>query len=173
MQELCDLFTVHNVNLRSQAMDPFDVKILNIVQRDNRLSTEKIGHQVGLSPSAVQRRLKRLHEEGIIEADVAIISPDAVERRLTAIVEVTLEREHLLSSVLDEFKKLMLATPAVVQCYHVTGDADFILIVTMKDMQEYEAFTRRFFIENRSVRRFQTSVVVSRVKSGTIVPLIL
>lgn len=163
---------IHRYNLQNQEMDAFDVKILRIVQRDNRLSTEKVAHQVGLSPSAVQRRLKRLREEGIIEADVAIISPEAVGRRLSAIVEVTLERGRLLSSVLEEFKKLMLATPEVAQCYHVTGEADFILIVTLKDIQEYEAFTRRFFIENQSVRRFQTSIVVSRVKSRTIVPLI-
>ena len=152
-------------------MDSFDVKILDIVQRDNRLTTEKIADQVGLSPSAVQRRLKRLHELGIIEADVAIISPEAVGRGLTAIIEVTLEHEHLLSSVIEGFKKLMLAAPEVSQCYHVTGEADFIVIINLRDMQEYEAFTRRFFIENPSVRRYQTSVVVSRVKSGTTVPL--
>ncbi|MCI0487930.1 MAG: Lrp/AsnC family transcriptional regulator [Blastocatellia bacterium] len=153
-------------------MDSFDLKILSIVQRDNRLPTEKIASRVGLSPSAVQRRLKRLREERVIEADVAIVSPETIGRRLTVIVEVTLEQERPLSFVLDEFKKLMLAAPEVMQCYHVTGNADFILIIMAKDMQEYEAFTRRFFIENPSIRRFQTSVVVSKVKSGTAIPLI-
>ena len=153
-------------------MDSFDKKILDIVQQNNQLSTERIAEQVNLSPSAVQRRLKRLRKDGIIEADVAIISPQASGRLLTIIVEVTLEQERLISSVLDEFKKLVLNTPEVMQCYHVTGNADFILIIAAKDMQEYEALTRRLFIDNRSVRRFQTSVVVSRVKSRSTVPFL-
>jgi Lrp/AsnC family leucine-responsive transcriptional regulator len=153
-------------------MDSFDKKILNIVQQNNQLSTERIAEQVNLSPSAVQRRLKRLRKDGIIEADVAIISPQASGRLLTIIVEVTLEQERLISSVLDEFKKLVLNTPEVMQCYHVTGNADFILIIAAKDMQDYEALTHRLFVDNRSVRRFQTSVVVSRVKSRSTVPFL-
>lgn len=153
-------------------MDSFDKKILDIVQQNNQLSTERIAELVNLSPSAVQRRLKRLRKDGIIEADVAIISPQASGRLLTIIVEVTLEQERLISSVLDEFKKLVLNTPEVMQCYHVTGNADFILIIGAKDMQDYEALTHRLFINNRSVRRFQTSVVVSRVKSRSTVPFL-
>ena len=153
-------------------MDSFDKKILDIVQQNNQLSTERIAEQVNLSPSAVQRRLKRLRKDGIIEADVAIISPQASGRLLTIIVEVTLEQERLISSVLDEFKKLVLSTPEVMQCYHVTGNTDFILIIAAKDMQDYETLTRRLFIDNRSVRRFQTSVVVSRVKSRSTVPFL-
>ncbi|HEX8264077.1 MAG TPA: Lrp/AsnC family transcriptional regulator [Pyrinomonadaceae bacterium] len=153
-------------------MDLFDKKILAIVQQNNQLSADKIAEQVNLSASAVQRRLKRLRKDGVIEADVAIISPQASGRLLTIIVEVTLEQERLISSVLDEFKKLVLNTPEVMQCYHVTGNADFILIIAAKDMQDYEALTRRLFIDNRSVRRFQTSVVVSRVKSRSTVPFL-
>jgi Lrp/AsnC family leucine-responsive transcriptional regulator len=153
-------------------MDSFDLKILNIVQHDNRLPTEKIANQVGLSSSAVQRRLKRLREDKIIEADVSIISPEAVGRRLIAIVEVTLQKERPLSPPMEEFKRLMLGLPEVMQCYHVTGEADFILIVTAKDMQEYEAFTRRVFIDNGSIRRFRTSIVMRRVKSGLTVPVV-
>jgi len=153
-------------------MDLFDKKILDIVQQNNQLSADKIAEQVNLSASAVQRRLKRLRKDGIIEADVAIISPQASGRLLTIIVEVTLEQERLISSVLDEFKKLVLRTPEVMQCYHVTGNADFILIIAAKDMQDYEALTHRLFINNRSVRRFQTSVVVSRVKSRSTVPFL-
>ena len=153
-------------------MDSFDKKILDIVQQNNQLSTERIAEQINLSPSAVQRRLKRLRKDGIIEADVAIISPQASGRLLTIIVEVTLEQERLISSVLDEFKKLVLNTPEVMQCYHVTGNADFILVIGAKDMLDYEALTHRLFINNRSVRRFQTSVVVSRVKSRSTVPFL-
>jgi Lrp/AsnC family transcriptional regulator, leucine-responsive regulatory protein len=152
-------------------MDSFDVKILNIVQSDNRLPIEKIANRIGLSPSAVQRRLKRLREDGIIEADVAVISPEAIGRTLTAIVGVIIDKERPLSVALTEFKKLMLSAPEVMQCYDVTGEADFIVIITAKDMQEYEAISRRLFMENPNVRRYKTSLVVRRVKSGTIIPL--
>lgn len=166
------MFIGHDEKLRGvKVMDSFDVKILNIVQRDNRLPAEKIAARIGLSPSSVQRRLKRLRKTGIIEADVAVVSPEAAGRRLTAIVGVTLQQERPLAPDMQEFKKLMLSTPEVMQCYHVTGDSDFIVIITAKDMQEYDALTRRLFVENKSVRRFHTNVVVNRVKSVTVVPL--
>lgn len=152
-------------------MDSFDVKILNIVQSDNRLPIEKIANRVGLSPSAVQRRLKRLRESGIIEAEVAVISPEAIGRTLTAIVGVIIDKERPLSLALTEFKNLMLGAPEVMQCYDVTGEADFIVIITAKDMQQYEAISRRLFMENPNVRRYKTSLVVRRIKSGTIIPL--
>jgi len=150
-------------------LDEFDLKILDCVQRNNRLAAEEIAEKACLSPSAVQRRLRRLRHSGVIEADVAIIAPEAIGRDLIAIVEVVLEHEK--SHILSEFKELMLNAPEVMQCYYITGDADFVVIMTAKSMQDYEAFARRFFSENPHVRRFRTSVVISRVKSGLTVPL--
>lgn len=85
------------------------------------------------------------------------------------IVEVTLERER--PDILDEFKTSMRATPEVMQCYYVTGEIDFILMVTARDMTQYEAFTNRFFFNNPNVRRFHTLVVMDRVKVGLSVPI--
>ena len=150
-------------------LDEFDIKILDCAQRNNRLSTEEIAEKVCLSPSAVQRRLRRLRRSGVIEAEVAIIAPEAIGRDLIAIVEVVLEREK--SHILAEFKQLMLNAPEVMQCYYITGEADFIVIMTAKSMQDYDAFARRFFSENPYVRRFRTSIVISRVKTGLTVPL--
>ena len=150
-------------------MDEFDIKILSLVQRSNRLTAEQLAEGVGMSPSAVQRRLRRLREDKIIEGDVAIISPEAIGRTLTAIIEVSLHSDH--PQILSEFKRLMLATDEVMQCYYVTGEADFVLIVTAKDTQDYDSFTRRLFGENTHVRRFKTTVVIQRVKTGLIVPL--
>jgi Lrp/AsnC family leucine-responsive transcriptional regulator len=66
----------------------------------------------------------------------------------------------------------MLGTPEVMQCYDVTGEADFIVVITVKDMQEYETLSRKLFMENPCVRRYKTSLVVRRVKSGTMLPII-
>jgi Lrp/AsnC family leucine-responsive transcriptional regulator len=102
---------------------------------------------------------------------VALVSPEAVGRSLVAIVDVIIDKERPLLRALTEFKQLMLATPDVMQCYDVTGEFDFIVIVTARDMREYEASSRRLFMENPNVRRYKSSLVVRRVKSGTVIPL--
>jgi Lrp/AsnC family transcriptional regulator, leucine-responsive regulatory protein len=152
-------------------MDSYDLKILNMVQLDNKQPTEKIASKIGLSASAVQRRLTRLRDSGAIEAEVAIVSPEAVGRKLFAIVEVTMQRERPLSAPQDDFRRLMLTTPEVMQCYHVTGDVDFILIISASDMEDYEAITRRLFVDNPAVRGYTTSIVLKRVKYGLALPL--
>lgn len=150
-------------------MDHFDVALLNQIQVDSRVTAETLSEKVGLSPSACQRRLKQLRERGIIERDISIVSPEAVGRQLTMIVEVTLEREQ--PDLIDTFKASMRKIPEVMQCYYVTGAADFVLIITARDMAHYEAFSRKFFQENANIRRFQTNVVMDRVKTGLFVPV--
>lgn len=150
-------------------LDSFDIKILDIIQRNNRLSTETLARKVNLSPSTVQRRLKRLRKARVIEAERAVISLEAVGQNLTAIIEVTLESEHV--KVLNDFKHLMIDSPQVAQCYYVTGGADFIIIMTTATIQDYEAFANHFFLENPSVRRFKTRIVIQRVKASSVVPL--
>lgn len=113
--------------------------------------------------------MKRFRDEGIIEADISVLSPKAVGRPMTFIVEVELERER--TDLLDEFRRSMLALDDVQQCYYVTGHTDFILIVTAADMAAYEAFSRQVFTDNPNIRRFHSNVVVNRVKSGLQVPL--
>ncbi|MBE0575638.1 MAG: Lrp/AsnC family transcriptional regulator [Desulfuromonadales bacterium] len=151
-------------------MDTFDAKLLNVIQQNNRLTIEQISDAVGLSPTACQRRLKKFRDNGTISADIAVISPESVGRRMTMIVQVSLEREQ--PEHLDRFKKSMLSTHEVMQCYYVTGSADFILILTAKDMKDYERFTRQFFFDNPNIRHFETSVVMDHVKVGLSIPII-
>ena len=151
------------------ALDRLDLKILALVQRDNRLTSENIGEGVGLSATAVQRRLKRLRDDGVIEADVAVVAPKAVGQRVQMIVMVSLERER--ADIIDRFKQSIRATPEVMSGYYVTGEADFLLVVTTRDMEDYELFTRRFFYENPDIKNFKTMVVMDRVKAGFALPL--
>jgi len=150
-------------------MDSFDQRILQRVQIDNKTSTEEIGAEIGLSATAIQRRLKRLRDDGVIQSEAAIIDPDKLGRPMTVIIEVAMERER--ADLMDEFKRNMLNTAEVQQCYYVTGAADFILILTMSDMAEFDAFSRREFFGNPNIRRFDTRVVIDRVKVGLQVPI--
>lgn len=149
--------------------DRIDARILEIVQKNNRLTSETLGEFVGLSATACQRRLKRLRTEGIIETDVSIVSPKAVGRPIQMLVLVTLERER--SDIIDKFKKAIKASADVVNGFYVTGDADFVLYVTARTMEDYEHFTRRFFYENSDIKGFKTMVIMDRVKAGFAIPI--
>ncbi|UPJ54382.1 Lrp/AsnC family transcriptional regulator [Bradyrhizobium sp. 200] len=149
--------------------DRIDARILEIVQKNNRLTSEVIGALAGLSATACQRRLKRLRSEGIIEADVSIVSPKAVGRPIQMLVLVTLERER--SDIIDRFKKAIRSSVEVVNGFYITGDADFVLYVTAPTMEDYEEFTRRFFYVNPDIKSFKTMVVLDRVKAGFAVPV--
>ena len=151
-------------------IDAFDRKLLQLVQRDNRLTAAELGERVGLSASAAHRRLARLRTEGVIEADIAVIDPRAVGRQITMIVTVTLEREH--SDVVSQFKRAARETLEIMQCYYVTGSVDFVIMLTATSMESYDAFVERFLFSNRNVRRFETMVVMDRVKVGFDVPLV-
>ncbi|WP_439361852.1 Lrp/AsnC family transcriptional regulator [Bradyrhizobium sp. DASA03007] len=149
--------------------DRIDARILEIVQKNNRLTSEVIGEMAGLSATACQRRLKRLRSEGIIEADVSIVSAKAVGRPIQMLVLVNLERER--SDIIDRFKKAIKSSVDVVNGFYVTGEADFVLYVTAPTMEEYEQFTRRFFYENPDIKGFKTMVIMDRVKVGFAVPI--
>jgi len=154
---------------QASQIDSFDRRILEIVQQSNRTTSEQIAESVGLSPAAVQRRLKRMREQKIIQADVSVVNPKMVGQNMTFVVQVTLERER--SDLMDAFKKEMKANPYVQQCYYVTGSSDFILILTAADMEAYDAFTRQAFFDNTNIRGFQTNVVMDPVKTGMFVPV--
>lgn len=151
------------------SLDRIDASILGVVQKNNRITSEELGNTVGLSATACQRRLKALRKEGVIEGDVSIVSPKAVGRHVFMLVLVSLERER--ADIIDKFKKSIRNTPEVMTGYYVTGDSDFVLVITSKDMEDYERFTRRFFYENSDIKSFKTLVVMDRVKAGFELPI--
>jgi Lrp/AsnC family transcriptional regulator, leucine-responsive regulatory protein len=150
-------------------IDRIDVRILEAIQKNNRLTSDELGLLVGLSPTACQRRLKRLRSDGIIEADVAVVSPKAVGRSVSMLVLVSLERER--ADIIDRFKQAIRSTPEISVGLYVTGEEDFALLITARDMEDYEQFTRRFFYENPDIKGFKTLVVMDRVKAGLAVPI--
>ncbi|WP_372572402.1 Lrp/AsnC family transcriptional regulator [Ruegeria jejuensis] len=150
-------------------IDDSDRIILQAIQEDRRIGLDALADRCGLSVPSVQRRLKRLKDTGVIQREVAILNPSSFDYKMTFIVLVELERESLQQ--LDLFRKRVRAEPQVQQCYYVTGDADFILVCTAQDMQDFEALTHRLFFENSNVRRFRTSVAMERTKVGLSIPV--
>ncbi len=155
--------------MASISLDPFDRHLLKQVQADARTPQNELGERVHLSTAAVSRRLRRLGQEGVIEKVSAVLSPAALGYPLTIIVEVEAESEQidLLDAMQSSFKQCSL----VQQCYHVTGQCDFILVVTARDMEQYQDLTRRLFFQNNNVKRFRTFVAMSRVKVTLDVPV--
>lgn len=150
-------------------LDRLDRKILDLFQRDTRLTTAALGEAVGLSPTACQRRLNRMRNNGVIEREIALVSPRAAGRPLTLIVEVVMERGD--SRIMDDFKRLARNRSEILQCYYTTGKPDFVLLVSMTDMEEYDKFTREVFFDNPDVKIFETFTVQSRTKVGFDLPL--
>ena len=150
--------------VQSPQLDDFDRKILSILQKDNTTPQRTIGEAVNLSAPAVQRRIKRMSEGGVIQANVAVVDPVAVGRSITIFVEVEVISET--AEQIEAAKREFAAAEEIQQCYYVTGEADFILIVVVPTMADYEALTRRLFFGNNNVKRFRTFVAMDRVKVG-------
>ena len=150
------------------SLDTYDLKLLAELQRDARTPQSELGLRVNLSTAAVNRRLKRLSDEGVIERYSAVIAPEALGYELSIIVEVEVESERI--DQLDALKRSFQACPQGQQCYYVAGECDFVLIFAVRNMAQYNELTRELFFENNNVKRFKTLVAMSRVKVGLDVP---
>ena len=152
-------------------MDGLDRRILALFQSDTRRIAAEIGEEVGLSSAAVQRRLKRLRETGVIAKEVAVLDPPSVGVPITCIVALGMLPRAAPQQQLDRFKRDMRKLPEVQQCYHVTGTMDFVLVISARSMEDYAHFARTWFESNASVARYDTQVVLERVKVGLELPL--
>ncbi len=149
-------------------LDDLDRKILHEVQLNNQLSSTQLGERVGLSPTSVQRRLARLRRDRVITGDISVVAGAELGRTLTMIVAVKLERER--ADIIDHFKKSVRREPVVMSAYYVTGDSDFMLIISARDIKEYEEFTRTFLHDNPDIKGFKTTVVMDQIKAGFYLP---
>ncbi|MEM6414241.1 MAG: Lrp/AsnC family transcriptional regulator [Pseudomonadota bacterium] len=150
-------------------LDIADKKLLNAVQQEARLTADQLSEICGLSPTAALKRFKKLRSDGVIQREVAVVAPKAVGLSVMVIALVSLERES--KDVIDRFKKSIQSSPEIMQGYYITGDADFVLTITAKSMDEYEQFTRDFLYDQHRVKNFKTLVVLDAVKTGSTVPV--
>ena len=155
------------------ALDKLDRAILRNLQQNGRETYDVIGEQVGLSPSAVLRRVKRLEESGVIDCYVALVRPEAVGLGLTAYINVRLEK-HLEThkrNPMDLFRASVQAWPEVVECVSLTGEMDYLLRVVVADMAHYSRFIMETLLKHPSVQDCKSSFVLDRVKATTALPV--
>ncbi|MCW2305741.1 Lrp/AsnC family transcriptional regulator [Rhodobium gokarnense] len=150
-------------------MDRLDKKILNLLQRDASRTNVALAEEVGLSPSSCLRRVRRLGRSGIIARIVAILDPARAGRVLKALVTVELKlhgEQHM-----RRFLDLAVAEEAVAQAYAVTGEIDVVLVLRLKDMEEFDGLCDRLFRDRTNVARFYTMMVIRTAKDETAIPL--
>jgi len=143
-------------------LDSIDRRILSAYQHNTRLAGEQIGARVGLSAAAVQRRLKRLREAGVIVAEFALLDCASLGLNLTAIVHVDLIDESARAA--SAFRDKVTSRGDVQQCYGVAGAADFVLVVIVPDLPAYERFCEACLLHDPNVRSFTTHIVLEAGK---------
>ena len=150
-------------------MDNFDKAILRQLQINNQLSTQQIGENIGLSATACQRRLKKLRSSSLIEKEVAILNTEAIDSCVSLIVNIVMKQGS--SEYIQRFKQIMTAQPAIQQCFYVTGESDFILVICVPNMQHFEQLTQALFLDDENILKFHSTVVMDTVKRGLNIPI--
>jgi DNA-binding Lrp family transcriptional regulator len=147
-------------------IDATDLKLLDSLQSDSSLSNQALAARVHVSPPTCLRRVKRLRDAGLIEREIALLSPDKLAallgHGLTALVEITLDRQG--AEFLQTFETRVVADDAVQQCYRVSPGPDFMLVVQVADMPQYLALAQRLFTGDANVRNVKAFFSVKRAK---------
>lgn len=150
-------------------MDQIDIKILDILQQDSDIPNNRLSKRVGLSPSSVLSRVRRLKKEGVIRKCVAILDEEKIGKSTTAYVFVTLSPHK--PAVAKSFVKKIQRNPHVTECSHITGEADFLLRVVARDIPEYREVLVGTLISMEEVQTVRTWFVLKTEKRDTRFPI--
>ncbi|MGF1701176.1 Lrp/AsnC family transcriptional regulator [Photobacterium makurazakiensis] len=150
-------------------IDRIDRNILMVLQKNNRIPNVDLADEVGLSPPACLKRVKRLREEGAIIGDVSLVNPELVGNIITFIVSIEMDSDR--GDIYHSFRSSILKYPEVTQCYQISGSYDFLLIIQVKGIPEYESFIENSLRKDLNIRKFHTSLSLRTVKFTTEVSL--
>ena len=151
------------------ALDRTDLRILDVMQHNGRLSNQEIAERVSLSPSPCLRRIRRLEELGVIRGYVALLEPKKLGLGLLAYVSIKLEKRG--KSPMDEFKARVQTWPEVVACYAMTGEMDYLLRVHVGDLEHFSRFVMEQLLKQPGVVDVKSSFALERIKDTTALPL--
>jgi Lrp/AsnC family transcriptional regulator, leucine-responsive regulatory protein len=157
---------MEQINTSAFDLDATDLKLLAALQDDASLSNQTLAERIHVSPPTCLRRIKRLRDAGLIEREVALLSPDKLAavlgHGLTALVEITLDRQGAEQQ--EAFEARVVLDDAVQQCYRVSPGPDFILVVHVADMPRYLALAQRLFTSDANVRNVKAFFSIKRAK---------
>ncbi len=151
------------------ALDPTDWAILERMQDDARVSNVDLANAVNLSPSPCLARVRKLEDEGLIRRHVTLLDPVKLGLTVSVFIQVRLEKQ--VEHALNTFEKAMAERPEVMECYLMTGDADYLLRVLVPDMQALERFIVDFLSRVSGVGNIKSSFALKQVKYQTALPL--
>jgi DNA-binding Lrp family transcriptional regulator len=152
-----------------ERLDELDKAILRVLQNDGRISNADLARQINLSPPAAHARIKQLERKGYIQQYTALLNPEKVGYDMICFVQMALQA-HQRKQV-EAIRDTIQAMPEVLECYHLTGDFDYLMKVVIHNRQDLERFVLQRLTALPGVARVQTSIVLSAVKSTTIIPL--
>ncbi len=153
---------MEDISNESIALDETDWRLLDLLQADSNLTNHALAAAAHVSPATALRRVKRLRDLGVIERFTTLLAPRFAGRGLSAICEITLDRqgdEHQAA-----FEARAVADPAVQQCWRVSPGPDFVLIAWAPDMPAFHAVTQRLFTQDANVRNVKTYFALKRAK---------
>jgi DNA-binding Lrp family transcriptional regulator len=143
-------------------LDATDRRLLDLLQTDAALSNQELAAAAHTSPATALRRVRRLVDAGLIERRVALLNPDRLGHGLTALVEITLDRQG--AEHLDAFEQRIASDDEVQQLWRVSPGPDFVLVVHCADMPGYQALAQRLFTQDANVRNVKAYFAVKRAK---------
>lgn len=156
-------------NVAEERLDEMDRRLLALMQEDARLTVEQLGRQIGLSPSPVARRIRRMEKVGIIKRYVAIVDQEKVGLPVSVFASIKLERQR--EEELDRFAAAVSRWPEIVECYLMTGQRDYLLRVVVRDLPAYEAFLKEKLTRLEGVASIESSFALGQVKHAHALPI--
>lgn len=155
--------------MRPQDLDEIDQKILKHLQEEARVSNADLADRVGLSPAPCLRRVRALEERGVIRKYVTLLDPAALDLAVTIFVQISLDLQ--VEDRSEIFERAITRRPEVLECYLMTGDADYLVRVVVPDVAAYERFLKDVLTRVDGVAGIKSSFALKQVKYSTVLPL--
>lgn len=150
-------------------LDKIDLKILKILQENAKITNLQLSGEIGLSPAPTLERVKKLETAKLIQGYYTKVNEEALGIGIRAIIQITLTRQ--LENAISNFKKEISKIPEIMECYQVTGNADYILIALLKDIRHFENLISQRLSKVEEIGQMQTMVILSKVKDSKLLPL--
>lgn len=149
-------------------LDKIDLKILRTLQENAKITNLQLSAEVGLSPAPTLERVKKLEQSGLIRGYYAKVNEAAMGLGIRAIIQLSLTRQ--VENAISNFKKEISRIPEIMECYQVTGSADYVLVILVKDIREFESLISTRLSKMEEIGQMQTMVVLSKIKDSSVLP---